>query len=177
MGDKNYTWVGGGQIIEPETDAGTTPSELLVLVPPIQTSEIVGGPQSCLIEAIYLNFSLRRILNSAVDAVTFLAYVGDLADNSNLVSTALNSQSLNDRLYSRKDIMMMGQLAVPPLLAASDLLSFTTSEEVMVSHHEYQASRKLNRASQSVVLAVNADISVAVRVFVQWRVLLSYGKK
>ncbi len=177
MSKKNYTWVGGAQIIEPETDAGTTPSELLVLVPPIQTTEIVGGPQSCLIEAIYLNFSVRRILISTIDALTYLVYVGDLADNSNLVSTALNSQSLNDRLYSRKDLMMMGPLPVPPLLGASDLLTFVVNDEVVTHHAEYQASRKLNRASQSVVMAVNCDVSIATRVFCQWRVLLSYGKK
>ncbi len=170
---KEYTWVGGAQIIEPETDASTTPGELLVLVPGIQTTEVVGGPQNCLVEAIYLNFSIRRILLSAIDALTYMVYVGDLADNSNVVSTALNSQSLNDRLYSRKDIMMLGQLPVPPLLV-SPTPAFTTSEEVLVHHAEYQASRKLNRAGQSVVMAVNCDVSVATRVFCQWRVLLSY---
>lgn len=172
--DRSYTWVGGAQIIEPETDAGTTTSELLVLVPPQPVADIVGTRTQLLVEAIYLNFATHRILSTTVDALTFVVYMAPLGEASDLAAYVLNSQSLIDRTYSRKEIMMLGQLPVPPYVAAGDLLSTLISGEVMVAHHEYQASRKMDRAGQTVVMAVNCDVSVVTRVFCQWRVLLSY---
>lgn len=64
---------------------------------------------------------------------------------------------------------------MPPLLGTSDLLAFTVSDEIKVAHHDYQATRKLNRNSEGVFMAVNSDVSVVTSVFCQWRVLLTYA--
>ncbi len=88
---------------------------------------------------------------------------------------SLNAIPTDDRAYGNKNILVMGQIDVPPVLAASDLLSFDTSEELRTTKFEYQASRKLDRSNQVLCLVINSDVSDVLRCFVQVRALLSYG--
>ncbi len=86
MSKRKYTWAGGGQVIEPETDAGTSVSEVIELVPAIQSANEGGAPASCLIEAIYLHFSIARILISNFDALGFMVYLSNVAEGGNTPS-------------------------------------------------------------------------------------------
>ncbi len=70
---------------------------------------------------------------------------------------------------------MMAPLPVPPVLSSQAI--FTTSEEIVAVHHEYQATRKFDRNSQVLCMTLNSDVSLVTRVFCQWRVLLSYGQR
>jgi len=176
MAKRIYSWVGGGQNIEPETDAGTTVSEVIQLLPPQQTSVEVGNRTKCLIEAIYLHFSIHRLLITEVDALGFMVYQSAVSESSNNPVQALDALSLQDRAYGNKRIMMMAPLPVPRITLSGDLVSVTVNEEVKVSSHEYQAMRKHDRASEVLCLTVNCDVSVVLSVFCQWRVLLSWGK-
>lgn len=174
---KEYKWVGGGQNIEPETDAGTTTGEVIQIVPALPLADAGMIPGQCTLEAIYLHFSIHRLLITEIDALGFLVWVANVKETNVEPAQALDALSLAARAYSNKNILMMAPLPVPPILASSDLLSAIVSEEVFTDHHEYQASRKINRSTDVVALTVNCDVSVATNVFVQWRALLSYGKR
>ncbi len=160
----------------PLTDASTSTTAVVQLIPPQPVGDVAGARTSFLIEAIYMNFSVRRLLTSTIDALTFVVYQVAPTDGGNLPALALNSQSLEDRLYARKAIMMMAALPVPPNLGTSDLLAFTPSDEIMVAHHEYQANRKHDVATQVLALTINTDIDSVVRVFAQWRILVSWSR-
>ncbi len=176
MGKKRLQWVGGGTIREAETDASTSTAEVIQLVPPIQTSTQTGGPSECLIKAVYLHFSSRRILLSALDAFGFIMWVATRQENANLPVQSLDAIPSDKEVpYANKAIMLMAPLAVPPLLAAGDLLSFQTNDQIITEHHTFESNRKLDRNSQILCLNLNSDISVVMRTFVQWRVLLQYG--
>ena len=74
MAKRNYSWIGGAQNIEPETDASTSTTEVIQLIPPQQVATVVGARTEMLIEAIYLHFSIHRLLITEVDALAFLVY-------------------------------------------------------------------------------------------------------
>ncbi len=172
---KTYSWLGGGQTIDPQTDASTSTADVIQLIPAQPVAAVTNERTRFLIEAIYLNFSVQRILTTTFDALGFLVYqIPPIEDSAN-PSLALDAISTSDRLYSRKNIMMMAPLPVPPILGTSDLLAFSTSDEILVSHHEYQANRKHDTAFQILAMTINSDVSVVTRVFAQWRVLVSWS--
>ncbi len=173
---REYQWLGGGQLIVPETDASTTTAEVIQLIPAQPTSEVVGGRTQFLIEAIYLNFSIRRETITELDALGFLVYQGALAEGGSTPAQALDALSTLDRSYSNKAIMMQCPLPVPKIALSGDLLSATTDAEIKVMHHEYQAKRKHDRSAQVLCMTVNSDVSSVCSVFVQWRVLVSWGR-
>ncbi len=171
-------WVGGSKLVTPETDAGTTVANIVRLVEPIPLADVQGKQSKCLIEAIYLHFSVRRAgagQLAAPDALGFMVYLQQVSETSDLPLQALDSLSLQARAYGNANILMWSNLPVPPLLGTSDLLAFAPSDEVMTDHHDYQANRKFDRAGQVLCMTINSDISLVVRVFAQWRVLLSYA--
>ncbi len=177
MGNKReYQWLGGGQIVVPETDASTTTAEVVQLIPPQPTSEVVGGRTQFLIEAIYINFSIRRELITELDALGFLVYQGSLAEGGSTPTQALDALSTLDRSYSNKAIMMQCPLPVPGIALSGDLLSATTDAAVLIVHQEYQAKRKHDRSAQVLCMTINSDVSSVVSVFAQWRVLVSWGR-
>ncbi len=169
---KQYKWVGGGEVIQPVPDSSTATSDVIQLIP----AQPVAAPQNertgFLIEAIYLNFSIQRILTTTFDALGFLVYqIPPIEDSAN-PSLALDALSTSSRLYARKNIMMMAPLPVPPILTLE--AGVITSDEIKTSHHEYQANRKHDTASQILAMTLNTDLSDVTRVFCQWRVLLSF---
>ncbi len=172
--EKEYQWFGGGQNIEPKTDASTTIAEVIQLIPVVPTTEVVGGRTRFLIEAMYLHFSIHRLLISEIDALGFLVWQSQVTELSTTPTQTLNALSLDDRFYSNKRIMMMAPLPVPPLLASGDLATAIPDERVLVAHHDYQAMRKHDRSNQVLAMIVNCDVSVATSVFCQWRVLVSW---
>ncbi len=176
MGNKrSKQWVGGGQVIESQTDGSTSTSDIIKLVEPIPRATIQGADSKVLVEAIYLHFSTHRLLATTLDALGFMVYTQQVSESTELPLQALDALSTDRRLYSNNQILMMQPLKVPPILAASDLLSVLVNRETSVEHHDYQATRKLDRAAQVLCLTVNSDVSDVVRCFVQWRVLLSYN--
>lgn len=171
---KEIAWVGGGVIKEPETDAGTTPAEVIQLVPAIPVTAGQGQPAKCLIKGVYLHFSTRRILTTTFDALGFIMWVATRTENSDLPVQSLNAIATASVTYSNKAIMLNAPLQVPPLLGTSDLLAFTVNDQVIAEHHTFEAKRKLDRQSQVLCLNLNSDVSLVTRVFVQWRVCLEY---
>ncbi len=171
---KEYQWLGGGENIEPQTGASTSVADVIQLVPGVPIADNAGVRTTFLIEAIYLHFHVHRLLITELDALGFLVYQGNVSDSGNNPVQALDALSLEDRLYSRKQLMMMGPLEVPPIVVSGDLLTATTDERVLVSSHEYQANRKHDRSQQILCLTVNSDVSVVTSVFCQWRVLVSW---
>ncbi len=172
---RNLQWVGGGVIREAETDASTSTAEVIQLVPPIQVATKDGGPSNALIKAVYLHFSSKRILLSSLDAFGFIMWIAIRQENANLPVQSLDAIPANNTPYANKAIMLMAPLQVPPLLAAGDLLSFQTNDQLITEHHTFESNRKLDRQSQILCLNLNSDISVVMRTFVQWRVLLEYS--
>ncbi len=175
MSKRKTQWVGGGQVIEPETDASTSIGEVIQLVPALPIADVRGQPTQCLVEAIYLHFSIRRILTTTFDALGFVVWMANIQEGGAAPVQSLDALSTTDRAYGNKAIMMMAPLSVPPLLGTSDLLAFTVNDQIITESHEYQAMRKMDRSSNVLSLILNSDVSVVTRVFCQWRVLLSYG--
>lgn len=174
MSKRTTQWVGGGQLIIPDTQASTAVADVIQMVPPIQIASTLGAQANVVIEAIYLKFSVRRTAIGAMDALGFLVWVSQVQEAGNQPVQVLDALDTSDRVYGNKQILMMGPLSVPAILGASDLASFTTNEEVRTSSHEFQARRKLARQSELLALTVQCDISAITRVFCQWRVLVSY---
>ncbi len=171
--NKDYQWFGGGQLVVAETRASTSVADVVQLIPGVPIADDAGTRNKFLIEAIYMHFHVHRILITELDAVGFLVYQSNMSDSGNNPLAALDALSLEDRLYGRKQLMMMGPLAVP-LVIENGAAAFTTNDAVLVSSHEYQASRKHDRSQEVLCLTVNADVSLVVRVFCQWRVLVSW---
>ncbi len=169
---KQYSWLGDGQIIEPQTDASTASSDVIQLIPSIPTGDLANTRTRFLIEAIYLNFSISRILTTTFDALGFLVYQMAPQEGQQNPALALDAISTEDRLYARKNIMMMAPLPVPPIISLE--AGILTNDEIKVSHHEYQANRKHDTASQVLCMTLNSDVSVVTRVFCQWRILVSW---
>lgn len=175
MAKKRTTqWFGGGQVIEPETDVSTSVSEIIELIPALKVADFVGQPSSAIIEGIYLDFSIHRILTTTFDALGFLVWIVAVGEGSEAPIQALDALSTETRFYANKNIMMQFPLPVPPLLGTSDLLAFTINDEIKTAHFEFKARRKLDRSAQVLAMTLNSDVSVVTRVFCQWRVLLSY---
>ncbi len=175
MSRRKYQWVGAGAIITPKTDASTPTSEIMELVPAVLRTSAAGPRTDCLIEAMYIKVHTHRILTSALDATGIIVWTAVVSEGADAPAQSLNALATDARAYGNKNIMLMEPIAVPPLLAAGDLLSFQTSDEIMVSSFEYQATRKLDRQNQVLALTINSDVSSVVRCFVQARVLLSWG--
>ncbi len=173
--NRKTSWLGGGQNIEPQTDASTATSDVIMMIPPTAAADIPGPRTTFLIEAIYLHFSVHRLLITEVDALGFMVYQIPPSEAGNLPSLALDSLSLQDRLYARKNIMMMAPLPFPGIFLSSDLGSATVMQEGLVAHHEFQAMRKHDTNSQVLALTVNSDVSVVFNVFCQWRILVSWS--
>ncbi len=175
MSKRKLVWVGKGQLITPKTDASTPVGEIMELVPAVLEGAPGGENTRCVIDAIYLHFSVTRIGINRLDAVGFMVWVARVGEAANTPVQSMDALSLRDRVYANKAILMMAPLPVPPILGASDLLSFLPNDQVAVAHHDFQASRKLDRSNEVLALVVNSDVSSEVEVFVQARVLLSYG--
>ncbi len=175
MSNRKVTWFGGGQLYDSQTDASTGVGDVIQLIPGVTVADAAAAVRTqFVIEAIYLHFSVRRLLTTTFDALGFLVYQNGMNEASSNPTLALDALSTGDRLYQRKEILMMSPLAVPPLLGTSDLLAFTVSDEIKTEHHQFMAARKHDRAGQVLCLTLNSDVSVVTRVFVQWRVLCAW---
>ncbi len=172
---RETTWVGGGVIIEPETDGSTGTDEITQLIPAAPLGAAVQSNRTQFrIDAIYLQFHIRRILITTMDACSFLVYQMAPQENSLQPAMALDALSVLPRMYQRKNILMQGPLPVPPLLGASDLLTFVVNDEIKTAQFQFKANRKHDTSKEVLCLVINSDVSVVLRVFVQWRILLSW---
>ncbi len=174
--NRTYSWLGGAQNIEPETAGSTTVSEIIQMIPAQLTTESAGDRTQTLIEAIYLKFSVKRLLITELDAAGFIVYQGQVATGSNNPAQVVDALSLSSRVYQNKNIMMMAPLPVPKIGLSGDLLSATITGEIQTGEFEYQAMRKHDLSNQVLCLVVNTDVSVVLNVFCQWRVLVSWGR-
>ncbi len=175
--NRSYQWVGGSQVITPKTDVSSTVGAVFQLAPAISRTVPELGRTECLIEAMYIHISTHRILTTSFDAAGLIVWLANVSEGSANPTQTLDGLSVDPRAYANKNILVLEPLAVPPVLASSDLATVTTSEEVKVHKATFQATRKFDRAQQVLCLQINTDVSDVIRCFVQARVLLSYGSK
>ncbi len=173
---RKTVWVGGGQLITPEPDVSTATGEIIELVPAELAATAPGADTKCTVEAIYLHFSIRRNTINETQALGFLVWVANVTEAADVPVQVLDALSVLPRAYGNRNILMMAPLPVPPILASSDLATAIQSEEVMTAHHEFQASRTLDRSNNVLAMSINVE-TLSVSVFAQWRVLLDYGAK
>ncbi len=174
---RSYQWIGDGLVFNLVPDVSTSVGGIMQILPSLTSSSAPEGRTQVLLEALYVRISTHRVGINAVDAAGVVVWVANVSEGSNNPVQSLDALSVQSRSYSNKNILILEPFAVPPILAASDLLSAIPSEEVMVSEHRYSASRKIDRATQVLALQLNADVSSEVRSFVQVRALLSYGAR
>ncbi len=167
-------WIGGGQNIEPETQGSTAVSEVIQMIPGQAIATVLGERTKLMVEAIYLHFSIHRLLINEVDALGFLVWVAQLQEAGNSPVQVLDALDTSDRVYSNKAIMMMAPLPFPGVNASGDLITNQITQEGMVAHHEFQASRKIDRSSEVLCLTVQSDVSVVFSVFCQWRAWVTW---
>ncbi len=174
---RSYQWVGDGVIINAVPDVSTSVGGIMQILPALTSSSSPEGRTQVLLEALYVRISTHRVGIDAVAAAGVVVWVANVSEGSNNPVQSLDSLSTQSRAYSNKNILILEPFAVPPILAASDLLTAIPSEETMVSDHRYSASRKIDRSTQVLSLQVNADVSSQIQCFVQVRALLSYGAR
>ncbi len=172
---RKYVWVGGGQIILPVTDASTSVGDVMEIVPAIPRTSELGADTSCLVEALYINVSTHRLTLDSLDAAGVIVWTANVVEGGDSPAQTLDAISTDSRAYANKNIMVMAPLEVPPVIPVGNAATFATSEATVVSHFEYQATRKLDRSNQVLALTINTDVSDVLRCFVQVRCLLSYG--
>ncbi len=175
MSERRTQWLGGAKLQLANTDASSPVADIIEMIPAELSTAPVGQSTKYTVEAIYLHTSTRRLLTTTVDALGFVVWVAQVAETGNTPVQSLDALSTTNRAYGNSRIMMMKPLAVPPLLGTSDLLAFTVDDRVIVAHHEFQASRTLDRSNQVLAMQVNCDVSAVCQVFCQWRVLVSYA--
>lgn len=159
----------------PKIDASSAASDVFQIVLAIPCTSDPIGRTSCLIEAIYLYISFHREEITALDAFGLICWIANISEGSDNPSQMLDAISTTSRAYANKNIMILEPIPAAPILGTSDLLAFSTNNETTVFKHTFQATRKLDRANQSVCVQLNSDVSDVMRCFVQARVLLSYG--
>ncbi len=174
---RSYQWVGDGVIFTPVPDVSVSVGGIMQILPALTSSSNPEGRTQVLLEALYVRISTRRVGINAVDAAGVVVWVANVSEGSNNPVQSLDALSTQSRAYANKNILILEQLPVPPILASGDLLTAIASEETMVSEHRYNARRKIDRSNQVLSLMVNCDVSDEVRCFVQVRALLSYGAR
>jgi len=172
---RKYIWVGGGQIILPVPDTFTSVGDIMEIVPAIPRTSELGGDTQCLIEALYIHVSTQRLLISNFDACGIIVWTANVVEGGDSPAQTLDALSLDGRAYANKNILVLAQISVPPVIPVGDAATFATSDELRTSTFEYQATRKLDRSNQVLSLIINTDLTGVVRCFVQVRCLLSYG--
>ena len=175
MGKKRQgRWIGGGQNIEPESHGNTSVAEVIQMIPSLPAGNIVSERAKFNIEAIYLHFSIHRLLISEVDALGFLVWQVTVGENTTNPVQVLDVLDTSDRVYSNPAIMMMAPLPFPGVNASGDLVSNQVTQVGLVSLHEFQANRKHDRSSMVLGLVVMSDLSVVFNVFCQWRIWVTF---
>ncbi len=174
---RSYQWVGDGLIINAVPDVSVSVGNIMQILSALTSSSNPEGRTQVLLEALYVHISTHRGGIDAVAALGVVAWVANVSEGSNNPVQSLDAIGVQSRAYSNKNILIMEPIAVPPVLASSDLLLAIASEATLVSKHTFQASRKIDRSNQVLSLMVNCDVSTQVQCFVQVRALLSYGAR
>jgi len=167
---KKYKWCGGAIVRTVESFPNTAQNEIIVLC------DTVGDDSysDCVIERSIIMFHIHRALNTTLDG-----FAGVLAIQKNDQSIpaepvqVLDALSLIPAEYSNRDILHWAPLPVPPTMSTGTTLNRETVPVVW----DIKMRRKLHRSNEMLTLSMNTDITAVIRVFVQHRVLLSYGSK
>ncbi len=93
------------------------------MIPGQAIATVLGERTKLMVEAIYLHFSIHRLLINEVDALGFLVWVAQLQEAGNSPVQVLDALDTSDRVYSNKAIMMMAPLPFPGVNASGDLIT------------------------------------------------------
>ena len=170
---KSYKWCGTGQTRVVETAVSTTTAELLILCPVVS----IAAYNNVIIERTIINFSIRRDTAGDILALAAMVCVQPVATGTALPVQSLDALDTSDAAYGAGNILHWEALPVPALVY--DSTGDTMRVDGSVDHVQWDipVKRKLNRERECLVLTINSDVSSVVKVFMQSRVLLLYGRK
>ena len=169
---KSFKWCGTGQTRSPETAVSTTAAEVLILCPVVS----IAAYNDVVVERSIINFSIRRELTSDVLALAALLSVQPIVQGGILPVQVLDALSTDDADYGAKNILHWESLPIPALLEAFDG-GGKISGEVKHIQWDVPVKRRLNRERELLTLNINSDVSSVLNIFMQSRVLLSYGRR
>ena len=122
-------------------------------------------------ERCVLHFAIRRNNENNVQFCNWFASMQQTDSSGNLLQVR-DIQSTDPFVYADKNIMQFGCLPVPAVEVNDAETSFAINRSLLDAHADFKVKRKFDMARQAVVLQINADISGAVLVTVQWRILI-----
>ena len=169
---RSYKWCGDGRIVDPEAFVNTTKAEVPVLCPNVGPNDY----SDVVLERTIINFSIRRELTGQVDAFAAILAVQPVDQNDTSRPTqVLDTLSTIASEYSAKNILRWAALPVPA--NGHDGTIDRVTGEIITVLWDVPVKRRLDRTRDILTLSMNIDLDLAVSVFVQSRVLLSYGKR
>ena len=169
---KAYKWCGTGQTRTVETAVSTSTAEVLILCPVVS----IAAYNDVVVERTILNFAIRRELTSDVLALAAMVCVQPIVTGGILPVQVLDALSTDDADYGAKNILHWESLPIPALLEAFDG-GGKISGEVAHVQWDIPVKRRLNRERELLTLNINSDVTAVIKVFMQSRVLLSYGRR
>jgi len=137
----------------------------------------VDAASDVVLETCHIHLHIRRLLASGVTGFGFVVWSGKVLVGTSTPAQALDPLSLDALDWADSDIMLCGGLPVPPVLSKGNDGTNVISAELVPVHLEVKAKRRFSRVNHAIFLAISADISSVLSVFVQHRTLLSYGSR
>ncbi len=118
------------------------------------------------LDGIYLRLSLRRLLTTAIQEVAFIVAI---QDTSNIgVVVPLDPLSTDGLDIANADVLMWGQLPVPPVIRTWDstgaLVGTHIDLELKTTFWHIKSKRKLRRGKHAITLTIACDVDAAVQV-------------
>lgn len=165
-----YKWCGGSDLSSP----ALTPvvANIIPLCPSVSAAEY----SDVTVLRTILMFSVRRILTTAFAELAFVMWEGKVLDGTSTPVEAVDPLSTNTFSYADTNVMHWQQLPVPPNMEAFDGGAALT-QEVQVTMVDIKAKRRLRRQNHEIHLLMGSGLNAAVQVRLQWRLLMSYGKR
>ena len=170
---RSYKWCGDAQLRMPESFANTSKGDIIVLCPTVGVNDY----SDVVLERTIINFSIHREANAQLDGFSGIVAVQPIDQtNVTLPTQALDALSTTAAEYSVKNVLRWQALPVPAVVLEADNTAVPSSENIVVEW-DIPVKRRLDRVRELLTLSMNTDVDNILQVFVQWRVLLSYGRR
>jgi len=125
----------------------------------------------------HIHLHIKRLLVSALDGFAYVVWSGKVLVGTGTPVQALDPLSLDAFDWADADIMLHGALPVPPIISAGNTGVAEVDASVIPVHIEVKAKRRFSRVNHGIFMAISADVSSVMSVFIQHRTLLSYGSR
>ena len=162
-----YQWYGGFGASEVETQASTSPSDLVQLRPAHLS---LDADRSVVIKRVILHWNISRLAIGNVQVFGWQAGIMDVDSAGNLTDK-YEMFSGDPFVPANKAIIQRGSLPWPgTLLTSLDVRDFI--RDGLAVTNDFKVNRKIDLGRQAVVLQVNADVSGVLFRSLMWRVLV-----